>query len=89
MFAASLAVSVMLAVVVLEPATALGLDLATPLAALLQVVLTALVYFGLIQLLVVSAGALTWADMGLRRVTAVAAAEDLVWGLRWPFPSWP
>ena len=85
-FAASLAVTVLAVVVVLGPASALGLDTGSPLAAVLQVLITGLVYVGLIKLLVVSPGALTWAEMGLRRLTATAAAEDLVWGATMAIP---
>ncbi len=49
----------------------------TPLALLVGVLISGAFYLGLIGLLVVGTGALTWAEMGFRRPTAPALAGDL------------
>ena len=67
-FAASLPVTVLIVIVLLTPLTGLGFDPLSPVGALVQVTLTALVYAGLVRLLVVGPGALTWAEMGIRRL---------------------
>jgi membrane protease YdiL (CAAX protease family) len=48
----------------------LGIPVDGPLGRLASVSLQAIVYVGLIRLLVVDTGALSWADMGIRRPTA-------------------
>jgi len=75
-FAASLPITVLATVAILGPASAAGLDTNSPLAALISVVLTAVVNIGLVQLLVVSTGALTWTEMGLPRVALPRAVSD-------------
>ena len=70
------AITLVLFVVVLAPLSAIGLDPTSPIATTISLLLTALVYVGVIRLLVVGPGALTWADMGLR-VPARAALSDL------------
>jgi membrane protease YdiL (CAAX protease family) len=66
-------------VVVLAPLAALGLDPQSPLATAVSLLLTAAMYVGVVRLLVVGPGALSWADMGLR-VPAPAAIRDLLVG---------
>ena len=73
------AVTLVLFIVLLAPLTALGLDPTAPLATTLSLLITAVVYVGVIRLLVVGTGALSWADMGLR-VPAGAATRDLAVG---------
>ena len=53
-----------------------------PIARLASVVVQALVYIGLIRLLVVDTGALSWADMGIRRPD-VRALRELGAGAMW------
>jgi uncharacterized protein len=53
---------------------------------MLSVALTALVYIGLVRLLVVGSGALSWADMGLRRLPLVRVVGDAAWGAAFALP---
>jgi CAAX protease family protein len=78
-FAASIALSILVVILVIGPAAALGLDTASPPATLLSVSITALVYVGLIRLLVVGTGSLDWGAMGVGRFGPQALAE-LAWG---------
>jgi hypothetical protein len=73
------AITLVLFVVVLAPLSALGLDPTAPLATTISLLITAFVYVGVIRLLVVGPGALSWADMGLH-VPASAALVDLAVG---------
>ena len=74
-FVASLPLQVVAVVLVVAPATALGLDGASPVAAFLSIGVTTLVYLGLIRLLVVGPGALGWRDMGVGRFDRRALAD--------------
>ncbi len=78
-FVAVLAITLVLFVLVLAPLSALGLDTLSPVATMISLLITALVYVGVVRLLVVGPGALSWADMGLR-VPARRAAVDLALG---------
>jgi len=78
-FAASLPLTILLVILVIGPAAALGLDTASPAATLLSVTITALIYVGLIRLLVVGTGALDWGAMGVGRFGPTALGE-LAWG---------
>ena len=71
--------------VVLAPLSALGLDAGSPVATTLSLALTALVYVGVIRLLVVGPGALAWRDMGLAQ-PAGAAVRDLMVGAAFAVP---
>jgi membrane protease YdiL (CAAX protease family) len=62
-----------------------GLPVDGPPARLGSVLLQALVYLGLVRLLVVDGGALSWDDMGIRRPDGRAAAE-LLGGALWAAP---
>jgi membrane protease YdiL (CAAX protease family) len=84
-FAASIPVSVLAIIVIGLPLGLVGVPLDGPLAAVLSVALQAAVYIGLIRLLVVDTGALTWSAMGLRRLDRQAIAE-LVGGAFWALP---
>jgi membrane protease YdiL (CAAX protease family) len=63
----------------------LGVPLDGPIAAVLSVTLQAAVYLGLIRLLVVDTGALSWGAMGLRRLDGQAIREVLG-GALWAVP---
>ncbi len=78
-FLAVFALTLVLFVLVLLPLTGLGLDARSPLATTLSLLITAVVYVGVVRLLVVGPGALSWADMGLR-VEIPRAVVDLVIG---------
>jgi membrane protease YdiL (CAAX protease family) len=84
-FAASIPVSVLALVIVGRPLDLLGVPLDGPLAALLSVTVEALVYVGLVRLLVVDAGALDWAAMGVRRLDRSALGE-IGGGALWALP---
>jgi CAAX protease family protein len=66
-------------VVVLAPLAALGMDAQSPLATTVSLVLTTLMYVGVVRLLVVGPGALSWREMGLD-VAAGDAVRDLLVG---------
>lgn len=66
-------------IVVLAPLSALGLDAQSPLATALNLLLTTLLYAGVIRLLVVGPGALSWREMGVVRPDW-RAVQDLVAG---------
>ncbi len=74
-FAASLPLTILLVILVVAPASLLGLDTTSPLAALVSVTVTAVVYLGLVRLLVVDPGALGWREMGWRRPDGAAVRE--------------
>jgi membrane protease YdiL (CAAX protease family) len=78
-FLAVLAVTLVLFVLILAPLAAMGLDARSPAATTLSLVITAAVYVGVVQLLVVGPGALSWSDMGLA-VPAGRAVSDLLVG---------
>jgi membrane protease YdiL (CAAX protease family) len=61
---------------------ATGIPIDGPLARLVSVIVQALVYIGLIRLLVVDTGALSWADMGIRRPD-LAALRQFGYGALW------
>jgi membrane protease YdiL (CAAX protease family) len=63
----------------------LGIPVDGPLGRLASVLLQALVYVGLIRLLVVDTGALSWTEMGISRPTA-SSLRDLATGAAWAFP---
>jgi membrane protease YdiL (CAAX protease family) len=80
-FAASVPVSILAVTIVAAPLVALGLDTASPAATLISVAIQALIYIGLIRLLVVGTGALGWPDMGIGRRPAVDLLRDVAWGM--------
>lgn len=84
-FCASVPVSILVVVAVGLPLGAAGVALDGPVGALLSVVAQALVYVGLIRLLVVDVGALSWAGMGVRRPGRAALAE-VIFGAAWALP---
>jgi membrane protease YdiL (CAAX protease family) len=84
-FGATVPISLLASVLVGLPLTVLDLPLDGPVARLGSVLAQALVYVALIRLLVVDAGALRWAEMGIRRPDGRALAE-LGSGALWALP---
>jgi hypothetical protein len=84
-FAASIPVSVLAIVVLALPFAFAGVAFDGPFGALLSVTIQAGVYVGLIRLLVVDAGALDWAAMGIRRLN-LAAFVEIAGGAAWAIP---
>jgi len=84
-FLASIPISVLAVIVIGVPMSLAGLPLDSPVGALLSVAIQAIVYIGLIRLLVVDTGALDWRAMGLRALNRVAVAE-IAGGAIWALP---
>ena len=83
-FAAAIPISIVAAIVLSIPLAALGLPVAGPLGALLSVSVQAIVYVGLVRLLVVDTGALDWRAMGvlaLDRVGLTQMASGALWAV--------
>ena len=78
---AAFAVSFVVGTIVGVPLSTAGVDLRSPLSAVVSLLIQAVIYVGLIRLLVVDAGALTWADMGIRRPDGRAVQEVLAGAL--------
>jgi hypothetical protein len=74
-FAASIPTSLLAVFAVGIPLAVVGVPVDGPVGRLASVTLQALVYAGLIRLLVIDSGALTWAEMGLRRFDGRALTE--------------
>jgi membrane protease YdiL (CAAX protease family) len=84
-FAASVPVSLLAVVVVGIPLAIVGVAVDGPVGRLASVAVQAVVYVGLIRLLVVDTGALKWAEMGVRRLDR-RAFGDLASGALWAGP---
>jgi membrane protease YdiL (CAAX protease family) len=84
-FAASVPVSLLAVIVLGIPLTLAGIAVDGPLGRLASVAAQAVVYIGLIRLLVVDTGALTWLDMGVRRLDREALGQ-LASGALWAVP---
>ena len=84
-FAASVPVSLVAVFLVGIPLTVTGVPVDGPIGRLASVAVQALVYIGLIKLLVVDTGALSWAQMGIKRFDGRALAE-LATGALWAAP---
>jgi membrane protease YdiL (CAAX protease family) len=84
-FAASVPVSLLAVLVFAIPLTIAGVPVDGPAGRLASVVIQALIYVGLIRLLVVDTGALAWAEMGVRRLDRRAVGE-LATGALWAGP---
>jgi membrane protease YdiL (CAAX protease family) len=82
---AAVPISILGLIVVSVPLRLLGIPLEGPEAALISVSLQALVYIGLVRLLVVDTGALDWVSMGVRRFDRTAALE-MFGGALWAAP---
>ena len=65
--------------------SALGISVSSPVAAVAAVSIQALIYVGLLRLLVVDAGALRWSEMGVRRFDR-RALRELAGGALWAGP---
>ena len=75
-FVAAIPVSLVAVIVLSLPLVALGVDVDSPFGRFLSVAVQTLVYIGLIRLLVVDAGALSWSEMGIRRLGRPAVVRD-------------
>jgi membrane protease YdiL (CAAX protease family) len=84
-FAASLPITSLLAIGVGAILTLLGVPIDGPVAVLASVGLQAFVYIGLIRLLVVDGGSLSWADMRIRRPSSANMVEFIL-GAGWALP---
>jgi len=78
-FAAVIPLTVLLQALAGLPLVAFGLDPASPLASLVGLLVTAVVYLGLVRLVVVGPGALSWPEMGVRWPGRLGVV-DLVYG---------
>ena len=79
LFATSIPIAYLGAILVGTLLNAMGTGATRPLAELLLVSIQALAYFAVIGLLVVGAGALSWADIGFRG-SGRLIVEDVAWG---------
>ena len=84
-FGAVIAVTLIASLVVLAPLALAGLDPLSPLATSISLLITMLAYIGVVRLAVVGPGALSWADMRVRRPDA-AAVRDLAVGALFALP---
>jgi membrane protease YdiL (CAAX protease family) len=84
-FAASIPLTILASAAVGLGLSVLGISVQSPLAAVAAVSIQALIYLGLIRLLVIDAGALRWAEMGVRRFDRRALGE-LAGGALWALP---
>ena len=84
-FAASIPLAILGSAAVGLGLSVLGISVASPIAAVAAVSIQALIYIGLIRLLVVDARALRWAEMGVRRFDR-GARGDLAVGSLFALP---
>jgi len=84
-FAAVLPLTLLAVLVVLGPLSALGLDPVSPLATAIGLALTAAVYLGLVRLLVIGPGALTWREMAVP-TSVPRAVVDFLYGAAFALP---
>jgi CAAX protease family protein len=84
-FGAVIAVTLIGALLVLAPLAAIGVDPLSPLATSLSLLVTMLAYIGVVRLAVVGPGALSWAEMQVRRPDA-GAVRDLAVGAVFALP---
>jgi CAAX protease family protein len=85
-FAASIPLSILAAIVVAIPLQLLDVPLDGPVGALGSVLIQALIYVGLVRLLVVDTGALSWVQMGIVRLGAGRAIREMAAGAIWVVP---
>jgi membrane protease YdiL (CAAX protease family) len=81
-FVASIPLSLLAIVVLGVPLALAGVPVDGPIGRLASVVLQALIYLGIVRLLVVDPGALSWSEMGIRRPDG-RALRDLGVGAWW------
>jgi membrane protease YdiL (CAAX protease family) len=84
-FAATIPVSVLIIIVLSIPLAAVNVDLDGPIGALLSVTIQAIVYVGMVRLLVVDTGALDWRAMRVLPLDRTAVAE-MGGGALWAIP---
>ena len=84
-FASTVPTSLLLVILAGIPLTIIGVAVDGPAGRLASVMVQALVYVGLIRLLVVDAGALSWAAMGIHRPDA-RTMRELLSGAIWAIP---
>ena len=84
-FAAAVPISILVVVVVSIPLVALGIPVDGPLGALLSVGVQAVVYVGLVRLLVVDSGALDWRAMRILALDRAGLAH-IAGGALWAIP---
>jgi membrane protease YdiL (CAAX protease family) len=84
-FVASIPLSLLAVIALAVPLRFLDVDLDGPLAALISVGIQAILYVGLVRLLVIDTGALTWAEMGVQRLET-AALRQMAAGAIWAVP---
>ena len=83
-FAATVPTALVAGIAVGIPMSLIGIEVDSPFGRLVSVLLQAIVYIGLIRLLVVDTGALDWRAMGIRRPDGralVEAASGALWAL--------
>jgi membrane protease YdiL (CAAX protease family) len=85
-FVASVPVSLLIVVVIGIPLTLVGIAVDGPAGQLASVVAQACIYIGLIRLLVVDTGALSWAEMGVRRPALGSIAGEVATGALYAAP---
>lgn len=85
LFAAGIPITGLLGIALGAAFGVVGIPVDGPFARLAAVVIQALIYVGLIRLLVVDTGALSWAQMGVTRPTW-AAAREFGLGVAWAGP---
>ena len=85
-FAASIPLSILAAIVVAIPLQLLDVPLDGPVGALGSVIIQALIYVGLVRLLVVDTGALSWVQMGIVRLAPGRAIREMAAGAVWVVP---
>lgn len=84
-FLASIPTSFLGLVIIGIPLALVGVDGEGPAIAVLSLVVQGVVYWALIRLLVVDTGALSWAQMGIRR-PELSALRELIVGAAWALP---
>ena len=85
-FAASIPLSILAAVVVAVPLQLLDVPLDGPVGSLGSVLIQALIYVGLVRLLVVDTGALSWLQMRIVRLPVGRAIREMAAGAIWVVP---
>jgi uncharacterized protein len=84
-FAAVIPIVLLLGVAIDLPLRVLGIQLPLAFGDLVATIVTSAVFIGAVQLMVVSAGALRWSEMGLR-IGRSAALDAIVRGALWALP---
>jgi membrane protease YdiL (CAAX protease family) len=84
-FVASIPLSLLAIVVLGVPLALAGIPVDGPIGRLASVAVQALIYVGIVRLLVVDPGALSWSEMGIRRPDQ-RALRDLGVGALWAIP---